>query len=299
MAWWLKSSRTNMKHDVINAGTITALLVIKECDKVAPVLLISPSSADHIGAYIFQASNNLLLSSRHTFQRPTQQSASVESWIRQKIPALILLPITVPIGFGKLPPQWQPRQIRNSYSIPSKTLTPSKHRATAPLTWYPSHHKNGKSHPPSQRSLPRPVIRLCPGYGHHPKHLEQSLTNNIYIIIETMTAPDNLEYTDQSNLAQQQALYQHQKCIRRNPAAYAASSNTLMAAALNNVASIAGRSSTMDPVIKKQHTTALHLICLQVDGRSKYSIPEKLNLPLIENILHKSGMNAMGPMELK
>jgi hypothetical protein len=129
--------------------------------------------------------------------------------------------------------------------------------------------------------------------------LEQSLTNNIYIIIETMTAPDNLEYTDQSNLAQQQALYQHQKCIRRNPAAYAASSNTLMAAALNNVASIAGRSSTMDPVIKKQHTTALHLICLQVDGRSKYSIPEKLNLPLIENILHKSGMNAMGPMELK
>jgi hypothetical protein len=135
----------------------------------------------------------------------------------------------------------------------------------------------------------------CPKHGHHPDHL----TSNIYSIFETLTA-DNLEYTDQSNLAQQHALYQHQQCIRRNAAAKEVYTYPATSVTSNNALLVAVWQCGLHSWQVKHHVpndTALHLLCLQVDGHSKYSIPEKLN-PLIENIL-ESGMNTMGPMEHK
>ena len=129
-----------------------------------------------------------------------------------------------------------------------------------------------------------------------------ALTDDIFSVIETMTI-DDLEYSDQYNLAQASALFQHQTFITRNEAAKAAyktspkmSGQLDFTDALNNFSNMGGGSNTPDPIMKQQHRTALHLLCLQKDESGKYSIPAQFN-PGIETIL-KSGMKATGPMAL-
>ncbi len=58
MAWF--TEWTADKQEFIARGTVAALLLVKKCGKVSPILLITPS-ADCPNAYKIQASNDLSL----------------------------------------------------------------------------------------------------------------------------------------------------------------------------------------------------------------------------------------------
>jgi hypothetical protein len=128
-----------------------------------------------------------------------------------------------------------------------------------------------------------------------------ALTNDVYSAIEAMTIND-LDYSNQYNLAQASALFQHQTFITINAAAKEtfkppprSVGQREFTDAINNVANMEG-ANRPGPIMKQQHGMALRLLCLIKDAFEDYSIPKKLN-PSIKTIL-KSGMKANGPMTL-
>jgi hypothetical protein len=61
IAW--STSLAPKKQQAVTPGTLATLLLIRKCDKVAPISPIPLLSADHANAYRIQASNDLSFSS--------------------------------------------------------------------------------------------------------------------------------------------------------------------------------------------------------------------------------------------
>jgi hypothetical protein len=219
---------------------------------------------------------------------------------KEKIPVLALLPVAVPIGYGKPAP---------SGSLPDESTQTSLQNIADPFkAWADSvlhsiTHHEGKSIHHVLGLTPAQLVEYISGSTHDKTKWASVLTNNIFSVIEVMTLEDE-EYADQYNAAQQAALFQHESFVSLNAAAKEAYTTTThspngtndFAEALNNVATMAGGQPSPDPLIKQQHLLALRLLCLQRDEDGEYSIPEKVN-PTVNNIL-EYGMKATGPMSL-
>jgi hypothetical protein len=219
---------------------------------------------------------------------------------KDKTPVLALLPVAVPIGYGKPAPSGSLAD-ESTQTLLQNIADPFK--AWADSVLHIITHHEGKSLHRVQGLTAALFIEYVPGNAHEKNKWASVLTNDIYSVLEAMTLED-ADYADQHNAAQQAALFQHENFVTLNAAAKEAYTvappqqrpSNEFAEALNNVASMAGGQHRPDPMMKQQHLLALRLLCLQKDEQGEYSIPEKLN-PVVDFIL-KSGMKATGAMTL-
>ena len=218
---------------------------------------------------------------------------------KDNTPVLALLPVAVPIGYGKPAPSGSLAD-ESTQTLLQNIADPFK--AWADSVLHTITHHEGKSLHRIHGLTAAQFVEYVPGSAREKDKWATVLTNDIYSVLEAMTLED-ADYADQHNAAQQAALFQHENFVTLNAAAKEAYTvappqhrSSEFADALNNVASMAGGQHRPDPMLKQQHLLALRLLCLQKDEQGEYSIPKKRN-PAVDFIL-KSGMKAPGAMKL-
>jgi hypothetical protein len=184
---------------------------------------------------------------------------------KEKISVLALLPVAVPIGYGKPAPSGS---LADAFTQTLLQNIADPFKAWADSVLHSITHHKGKSIHHILGLTPAQLVEYIPGSAHGKTKWVSVLTNNIFSIIKAMTLEDE-EYANQYNAAQQAALFEHKSFVLLNAAVKEAYTATPLpnrtndfAEALNNVATMAGGQHSPDPLLKQQHLLPLRLLCL-------------------------------------